>query len=123
MAQILLIGSDGLFEAVRNLLAPRGYAIEQAADCGHAGRLHAETPADLIIAEPSCTAGPELDRLRSLIRDHTRLKIITVAEAGTDAFLESHAVASDLGAVATIAQPVVAEELLFYVRACLEPLD
>ena len=64
-------------------------------------------------------AGLDLD----LIRDNPRLKIVTVSETGTDAYLKSHAAASTLGAVAAISQPIAAEELLFHVLACLEPLD
>ena len=123
MARILVIGGEDLFETVRGLLATHGYAIERAADSHEAVRRHAETPADLVIAGPGCAAGGELDVLLGLIRDNPGLKIVTVSEAGAEAYLEGHAAASALGALATIAQPIKAKELLFHVLACLAPLD
>ena len=123
MARILVIGGEELFETVRGLLAAHGYAIRRAADGREAAVHHAETPADLVIAGPRGTDGEELDALLDLIRDNPRLKIVTVSETGTDAYLKSHAAASTLGAVAAISQPIAAEELLFHVLACLEPLD
>jgi DNA-binding NtrC family response regulator len=123
MSRILVIGGEDLFETVRGSLATLGYAIERAANSSEATRRHAETPADLVIAGPGCADGTELDALLGLIRDHPRLKIVTVSEAGAEAYLEGHAVASALGALATISQPIEAEELLFHVLACLGPLD
>ena len=123
MARILVIGGEELFEALRGPLTAHGYVTERAADGAEAAHLIAATPADLVIAGPGCAAGAELDALRGLIRDDPRLKIVTVSGAGTDAYLDAHATASALGAVATISQPIAAEELLFHVRACLEPLD
>jgi DNA-binding response OmpR family regulator len=123
MARILVIGGEELFDTVRGPLAAHGYAIERAADGSEAARRHAETPADLVIAGPGCADGAELDALLGLIRDHPRLKIVTVSEAGAEAYLEGHAAASALGALATISQPIEAKELLFHVRACLGPLD
>lgn len=123
MAQIIVIGGEELFETVRGLLATHGYAIEHAADSREATRRHAETPADLVIAGPECTDGVELDALLGLILGDPRLRVITVSEAGTDAYLEGHAVASALGAVTSISQPIEAKELLFHVLACLGPLD
>jgi DNA-binding response OmpR family regulator len=123
MARILVIGSEDLFEAVRGLLAAHGYTVECAADGREAAHRHAEEPADLIIAGPGCTEGTELDVVLGLIRANPRVKIVTVSEAGTDAYLEGHAAASALGALATISQPITATELLFHVRASLGPLE
>lgn len=123
MARILVIGSENLFESVHGPLAAQGYIIERAADGGKAAHHHAETPADLVIAGPKCAEGAELDALLALIRENPKLKVITVSKAGTDAYLEAHAAAASLGALATISQPIKTGELLFHVLASLEELD
>ncbi len=123
MARILVIGDEELFETMRDTLVAHGYAVDHAADGSDAARRHAETPADLVIAGPGCADGGELEALLGLIREHPGLKVVTVSEAGAEAYLEGHAAASALGALATISQPIEAKELLFHVLACLGPLD
>jgi CheY-like chemotaxis protein len=124
MPRILIVDDDAnLRVAIRRMLAPLGFEIDEVSNGREAQRAFRSCPADLILCDIFMPEQDGLELLRELSRQFVGVKVISMSGGGTLRHtLDLLPIARSLGAVGVLHKPFEQAELLRAVKHALTPL-
>ena len=124
MPRILVVDDDSnLRAAIRRMLEPLGFEIEEAANGRDAMKAFRASPSDLVLCDVFMPEQDGLEVLRDLANEFAGVKVVAMSGGG-----EFHGtvnllpLATFLGAVAVLHKPFKQAELLKVVREVFPPL-
>jgi DNA-binding NtrC family response regulator len=122
MSRILLVDDDEPFRKMLRLtLTKLGYDVSEAADGRAALRLHAATPADVVITDLIMPEREGLEIIMELHRKQPGLKIIAMSGGGRINAKDFLAIAKVFGASRTFTKPFATSALAAAVAELLAP--
>ena len=110
---LVVDGEAGIRGFLRMVLVSVGYEVAEARDAEQALRLLDDEDVDLILVDLQIPGTQDWDKFRALQKRQPDLKVIALSAAFGDGFQRS---AEQLGAQATLAKPIRADQLLEAVR-------
>lgn len=124
MPRILVVDDDSnLRAAIRRMLEPMGFEIEEAADGRYAMQAFRARPPDLVLCDVFMPEQDGVEVLRDLAKEFASTKVIAMSGGG-----EFHGpmnllpLATFLGAIAVLHKPFRQAELLKVFREVFPPL-
>ena len=122
MPRILVVDDDpNLRTAIRRMLEPEGFEIEEASDGRDAMRSFRARPADLVLCDVFMPEKDGLDLLRELVREFSGARMVAMSGGGFRGTLDLLPMAHALGASAVLYKPFERAELLAVVGQSLSP--
>jgi CheY-like chemotaxis protein len=122
MIRILVVDDDQkLRAAIRRMLEPEGFEIEEASDGRDAMRAFRARPADLVLCDVFMPEKDGLEVLRELAPEFSGARMVAVSGGGFRGTMNLLPVAQYLGAAAVLYKPFERAELLTVVRQSLSP--
>jgi DNA-binding response OmpR family regulator len=122
MPRILVVDDDpNLRSAIRRMLEPEGFEIEEASDGRTAMRAFRVQPADLVLCDVFMPEEDGLEVLRELARECSGARVVAMSGGGFQGRVDLLPMAQGLGATAIIYKPFERAELLAVVRQSLSP--
>jgi CheY-like chemotaxis protein len=122
MHRILVVDDDpNLRTAIRRMLEPEGFEIEEASDGRNAMRAFRARPADLVLCDVFMPEKDGLEVLRELAREFSGARVVAMSGGGFRGTMNLLPMAQGLGAVAVLYKPFERAELLTVVRQSLSP--
>jgi CheY-like chemotaxis protein len=120
MPRILVVDDDpNLRAAIRRMLEPEGFEVEEASDGWDALRAFRARPADLVLCDVFMPEMDGLDVLRELAREFSGARVVAMSGGGFRGTMNLLPVAQHLGAAAVLYKPFERAELLTVVRQAL----
>lgn len=121
MARILVVDDDAAIRSVmRRCLALDGHDVEEAATGREALKLFRAEPMELVITDLYMPDMDGLEFTRRLIQEFVGTKVIAMSGGALQKPADALAVASQLGAMATLAKPFSVAELRSVVQQALQ---
>ena len=122
MPRILVVDDDpNLRTAIRRMLEPEGFEIEEASDGRNAMRAFRARPADLVLCDVFMPEKDGLEVLRELAREFSGARVVAMSGGGFRGTMNLLPVAQALGAVAVLYKTFERAEILTVVRQLLFP--
>jgi CheY-like chemotaxis protein len=122
MPRILVVDDDpNLRTAIRRMLEPEGFEIEEASDGRNAMRAFRARPADLVLCDVFMPEKDGLEVLRELAREFSGARVVAMSGGGFRGTINLLPVAQGLGAAAVLYKPFERAEILTVVRQSLSP--
>jgi CheY-like chemotaxis protein len=117
MPLVLLVDDDHQMRtAIRRMMAPLGYEIDEAANGKEALKKFAARPADLVICDMFMPDQDGLEVIRALTSQFIGVKIIALSGGGFNGELDVLPIARLFGACGVLYKPFETSELLNIVR-------
>jgi CheY-like chemotaxis protein len=121
MPRILVVDDDqNLRTAIRRMLEPEGFEIEEASDGRNAMRAFRARPADLVLCDVFMPETDGLEVLRELAREFSGACVVAMS-GGFRGTMNLLPMAQGLGAAAVLYKPFERAEILTVVRQSLYP--
>ena len=122
MPRILVVDDDpNLRTAIRRMLEPEGFEIEEASDGRNAMRAFRARPADLVLCDVFMPEKDGLEVLRELAREFSGARVVAMSGGGFRGRMNLLPMAQGLGAAAVLYKPFERAELLTVVLQSLSP--
>jgi CheY-like chemotaxis protein len=122
MPRILVVDDDPkLRTAIRRMLEPDGFDIEEASDGRNAMRAFRARPADLVLCDVFMPEMDGLEVLCELAREFSSARVAAMTGGGFGGRMNLLPMAQALGAAAVLYKPFERAELLTVVRQLLSP--
>jgi len=122
MPRILVVDDDpNLRTAVRRMLEPEGFDIDEAADGRAALRAFRDCPADLVLCDVFMPDADGLEVLLELARECSGTPVVAMSGGGCRGTMNLLPMAQGLGAAAVLDKPFDRAALLAVVREALAP--
>jgi CheY-like chemotaxis protein len=120
MLRILVVDDDrNLRTAIRRMLEPEGFEIEEASDGRNAMRAFRVRPVDLVLCDLFMPEEDGLEVLRELAREFSGVCVVAMSGGGFRGTMNLLPMAKALGAAAVLYKPFERAELLTLVRQWL----
>ncbi len=121
MSRILIIDDEDYIRAmVQQMLERAGYTTAVASDGREALVAQGAVPADAILTDLMMPGQEGLETIMEIRRLYPKTKIIAMSGGGHGGVLDFLPIATQLGAVRTLAKPFSREQLLAAVKEALE---
>jgi DNA-binding response OmpR family regulator len=122
MPRILVVDDDpNLRTAIRRILEPEGFEIEEASEGRNAMRAFRARSADLVLCDVFMPEKDGLEVLRELAREFSGARVVAMSGGGLRGTMNLLPMAQGLGATAVLCKPFERAELLAVVRQSLSP--
>jgi CheY-like chemotaxis protein len=113
MPRILVVDDDpNLRTAVRRMLEPQGYEIEEASDGQDAVRIFRARPADLVLCDLFMPEKDGFEVMRELCEEFAETKLVIMSGGGFDGKVNLLPMAQHYGAAAVLPKPFQQADLL-----------
>jgi DNA-binding NtrC family response regulator len=120
MPRILIVDDEPkLRSAIRRMLEPQGYEIDEASDGLSAVRQFRAQPADLVLCDLFMPEKDGFEVLRDFSEEFAGVKIVSMSGGGCYGKVDMLPMAQRLGATAIIQKPFKSNELLAIIRRIL----
>jgi CheY-like chemotaxis protein len=120
MPRILVVDDDpNLRTAIRRMLEPEGFEIEEASDGRNAMRAFRARPADLVLCDVFMPEKDGFELLRELAWEFSGARVVAMSGGGFRGKMNLLPMAQPLGAAAVLYKPFERAELLTVVRQSL----
>jgi CheY-like chemotaxis protein len=121
MSRILIIDDEDYIRAmVQQMLDRAGYTTAVASDGREALKAQRALPADVILTDLMMPGQEGLETIMEIRRLFPATKIVAMSGGGHGGVLDFLPIATQLGAVRTLAKPFSREQLLVAVKEALE---
>ena len=122
MPRILVVDDDpNLRTAIRRMLEPEGFEIEEASDGRNGMRAFRVRPAELVLCDVFMPEKDGLEVLRELAQEFSSDRVMAMSGGGFRGTMNLLPIVQDLGAAAVLYKPFERAEILTVVRQLLSP--